>query len=153
MNFLRRLLAIWVGFFRKRATSPPYSLEPTTPLTRYIFSERHFNKAKNRVNPAAFLPPADNKLSVQDITNLDPGEIWSIGHKVGLVARRRLKARADFITEVVLASGLGVEVDEPPPGHRNIVGWSDIAEESEKESSDLLKAMQLADGSNLQLVP
>lgn len=151
MNFLRRLLAIWAGFFRKRATSHLYSLEPTTPLTRYIFSDRHFNKAKNRVKPDAFLPPADNKLSVQDITSLNPTEIWSIGHSVGLVARRRLKARADFLTGVVLANGLRVEIDEPPTGHRNIVGWSVL--ESEKESSDLLKAMQLAEESNLHLVP
>jgi hypothetical protein len=139
MNFLRRLLATLAGLFHKPASSLQ-AQNPSTPLTRYIFSARHFSKAKNRTKANAFLPPSDHKLSVQDISNLEISQIWKIGHNVGLASGRSLKARADFLTATVLANGLRVEIDEPPLGHRNIVGWSELEAESERESMDLLKA-------------
>ena len=150
MNYLRRLLATLLGFFRK---SPSPSQGPDNLLTRYLFSDRHFSKAKKRANATAFMPPRDGRLSLQDIQNLSNGQIWQIGHDVGLAAERRLKARADLLTSTVLATGLWVEIDEPPAGHRNIVGWSTVDSESERESFDLLRATELADAATLVPLP
>jgi len=154
MNFLRRLLATLAGFFRRSGShSSAQSQTPDNPLTRYIFSKNHFSKVKNCVKAAAFLPPADRKLSVQEISDLSASEIWEIGKSVGAAKGRNLKARGDFLTHVAFTNGLRVEVDEPPRGHRNITGWSEVASESERESLDLLKATELADASTLNLAP
>jgi len=154
MSFLRRLLATLAGFFRPAVSQSAAQQQiAQTPLSRYLFSKNHFSKAKNCVKAAAFLPPADRKLSVQDISNLSSTEIWEIGTRVGVANGRRLKARGDFLAGVAFMNGLRVEVDEPPLGHRNITGWSEAESEAEKESSDLLKATELADASTLSIVP
>jgi hypothetical protein len=87
------------------------------------------------------------------LKTLATAQIWEIGRDVGLAAERRLKARADLLTSTVLATGLWVEIDEPPAGHRNIVGWSTVDSESERESFDLLRATELADAATLVPLP
>lgn len=91
------------------------------------------------------MPPSDGKLSIFDTENLDENSIWRVGQNVAI--DRTLRARADIMTSVVEAQGLSLLKDEPPPRHRNLVGWPPS---TQKEDQKLI-AMELASAASLRL--
>lgn len=91
------------------------------------------------------MPPEDGKLSIFDTEKLEDESVWRMGRDVAI--GRSLHARADILTTVVVAQGLNVVKDEPPPRHRNLDGWPPA---SQKEDRKLI-AMELAAAALLRL--
>ena len=116
-------------------------------LSRFIFTEGHFSRTKKAVKHRAFLPPGDGRLSVFDTEGVDEQEIWSIGGELAVQRTQTLYARADIGTGIVISKKLRVVVDEPPPRHRNIIGWPPATQKEDR----MLIAMELAAASVLQL--
>ena len=74
--------------------------------------------------------------------------IWAIGHDVAVERNQNLHARADISSNAVTQRpGLRTIRDEPPPRHRNIVGWPP---DEQKEERKLL-AVELAVSATLHL--
>jgi len=98
---------------------------PDEIITRFILSTSHFSRLNSRVKHRAFEPSAqDNSTSVFRISALTDKGVWSLGQQyVAYPSRRTLYARADLAAHTVLAVGLHVQPDEPPPRHANIIGW------------------------------
>lgn len=91
------------------------------------------------------MPPNDGKLSIFDTENLKDDRIWRIGRDVAV--DRTLRARADIMTSAAEAQGLTLSIDEPPPRHRNLIGWPPS---TQKEDQKLI-AMELAAAALLRL--
>ena len=111
-------------------------------LARYIYTRSQFRASDHTVKYSAFIPPEDRRLSVFRIAGLQDVEIWEIGERL---RSQTLLARADIEPALVKTIGLGIEADEVPPRHANIIGWP------EEESAIKLKAMELAKEAELQL--
>jgi hypothetical protein len=116
-------------------------------LTRFIFSQSDFNPAKNLIRHRVFMPRTDGAVSVFSIDNLNEGRVWAIGTNVANDRSQNLHARADIDSKSVIVHGLRVVPDEPPPRHRNIVGWPPL---EQKEDQKLI-AMELAAAARLLL--
>ena len=109
------------------------------PLTRFLTQSDHYSREQNRVKERAFLPPADLKLSIFQIKQLDEIEIWK------LCQRSTFHGRGDFVVSAVLKVDLKVDPDDDPPRHANIIGWP-----YEKSAQKLL-AIELAAEATLTL--
>jgi hypothetical protein len=128
-----------VGWLRRRFP------KTDSRLTRFIFSGNDFNASK-RIKPRIFMPQPDGTVSVFDINGLHDTNIWSIG--AGLTSEgRNLHARADIMSSSVIAHGLRIVSDEPPPRHRNIIGWPPAKQKEDRK----LIALQLAASATLRL--
>jgi hypothetical protein len=109
-------------------------------LSRFIFSRRHFSDTQNIVKHGAFMPPVDGKLSIFDTDGVEERTVWSIGQEIAIERDQTLYARGDISTSSATGQNLRVIPDEPPPRHRNIVGWPPA---DQKEDQKLI-AMELA---------
>lgn len=150
MSFLRRLSRFCAGFFGSRPECQPiHALRTTDPLARFLTSKSHFSREKNRVKPAAFMPPADLKLSGYDVVTLDESSIWRLGElRVSGPQKKTLYGRGDVSVAVACQVGqaaLDVVLDNDPPRHASICGWP-----SEKHERKSL-ALELAAEANLTL--
>ena len=121
-------------------------------ISRFVFSERHMNRTKGQIKPAAFLPSPKNKsASVLRTSDCPERRIWRIGEL--FVARFRtdrpkLLARGDLRAEVVLKQGLGIVADPSPhPRHADVTNWP------EDRAQQKIKAMVLAQSASLLLHP
>ena len=88
------------------------NVPPDEKLTRFISSKSGFSIAKKEVSYRAFIPPSKNpqELSVYRISTLTEIEIWEIGRKY-VQGRNEIKARADFLAEIVYENNLIVIAD------------------------------------------
>lgn len=93
------------------------------------------------------MPPVDGKLSIFDTDGAEERTVWSIGQEIAIERDKTLYARGDIITSSVTGQNLHVVKDEPPPRHRNIVGWPPV---DQKEDQKLI-AMELAAIARLRL--
>lgn len=118
------------------------AVHETETLSRFIYSRNHFRASDHAVRYSAFIPPEDKRLSVFRISGLQEAEIWGIGE--GL-RQQQLQGRADIKAEIAIEIGFGIEADDIPPRHANIIGWPDEASEVK------LKAMELAEKAQLHL--
>ncbi len=116
-------------------------IDPTEILTRFIYTKNHY-RSDHTVKHAAFMPPADKRLSVFRIFNLQVNEIWNIGDSL---RTEPPLGRADLQASIVTETGLTIDPDDIPPRHANIIGWPD-------ESSEIkLKAVVMAEKAQLCL--
>lgn len=111
-------------------------------LARYIFTKSQIRISDRMVKYSAFIPPEDRRLSVFRISGLQDAEIWKIGEKL---RSQTLLGRADVESALVKKIGLGIEADDIPARHANIIGWPD------ELSAIKLKAMELAKEAELHL--
>ena len=90
------------------------NVPPDEKLTRFISSKSGFSIAKKEVSYRAFIPPKKNpqELSVYRISTLieDENKIWEIGREY-VQGEQTIKARADFLAEVVYENNLKVVAD------------------------------------------
>lgn len=119
-------------------------------LCHYIFSSRHFSKAKKSVKYAAFMPK-NGQTSVFRVTLLSVKEIWDIGINHVQIKRGdniQLKARADLFANLVRATkGLDVVSETSMhPLHANLVNWPTGRDDQ------ILAAIELANGSSLNII-
>lgn len=92
------------------------------------------------------MPAPNGKTSVFRISSLSENEIWEIGSRE--VAQKRgipLLGRADISAFHIMDNNLKLILDNNPPRHANITGWS-----SEKSEQKLI-AMELAENAQLHL--
>jgi len=120
---------------------------PLEPITRYIFSERHYAKTTGRVKYPAFWPK-DGVTSIFRIGSFTSEQIWNIGYYVAKESSRTLRARGDLVASNVFDEGLGIESDtRKHPLHANIIGWPSL------RAKIKLLATKLADKAQLHLKP
>ena len=97
-------------------------IQASEPLARFLTSSSHFSPG--RVRQAAFLPPADLKLSVFRTSEMEEADIWTLGHNhVERPSGRHLHGRAQLTPAAVRGCGLEVDPDDQPRRHANLVGW------------------------------
>ena len=97
---------------------------PDEKLTRFISSKSGFSIAKKEVSYRAFIPPRKNpqEISVYRISTLtEENKIWEIGREY-VQGANEIKARADFLAEVVYDNNLIVIADtQVHELHANII--------------------------------
>ena len=97
---------------------------PAEPLSRFIFSRKHFSPEYKRVKADAFLPePTALETSVFRLLGLDAAQIQGIASAVAHASGRQFKARGDVLAGTVFTVGLAVRPDNTPERHASIVGW------------------------------
>ncbi len=132
----------------KTKTSSPQPIEDTELLGRYLLTKNYFSRKNSRVKYSAFMPPADLQLSVFRTQGLTEEEIWTIGEKEVVEKAPTLKTlygRAEIIALDVKKVGLGLDPDDTPPRHTNIIGWPQV------KSEQKLMALQLAEDALLKI--
>jgi hypothetical protein len=122
-------------------------IQPTDPLARFIFSDRHFDPNKDRVKHNAFMPGRDGKTSVFRTKDLNEAATWAIGEVIAQISQRTLHARGDIVAVDVSKANLALVPSEPPPRHADIENWP-----AEKEAQ-ILKAIELAEAAELVTKP
>lgn len=121
------------------------SISFSEDLSKFIFNNSQFSSQNKRVKYSVFIPPRNKRLSVFRIAELSENEVWEIGNAVGIERNLKLLARADIKVSSVTKIGLGIDADDIPPRHANIVGWPD------EDSEIKLKALELAEKAQLHL--
>src|SRR3989442_8203650 len=98
---------------------------PSETISRYLLQSGHYSASTGRVKPRAFHPARpDHKTSVFRVQGLEERKIWKLGEiYVARPLHKELHARADLSVANVVAIGLRVESQEPPPRHGNIIDW------------------------------
>jgi hypothetical protein len=66
------------------------------------------------------LPPKDLKLSVFMTDGLSSKQIWMLGEKH---VKANIYGRAELTSIAVSGIGLGIELDNNPERHANVIGW------------------------------
>jgi hypothetical protein len=79
------------------------------------------------------MPQPDGALSVFSTDNLEQRQVWGIGQSIATERNQNLHARGDIMTKAVIDQGLQVVRDEPPPRHRNIVGWPPATQKEDQK--------------------
>jgi hypothetical protein len=116
-------------------------------FTRFIFSRSDFNAQKSVIRHRVFMPRPDGAVSVFDTDKLNERQVWDVGTNVANDRNQSLHARADITNGRIVVHGLRVIRDEPPPRHRNIIGWPP----AEQKEDQKLIAMELAAAAMLHL--
>jgi hypothetical protein len=102
------------------------------PITRFIYSKRHFSIEKRTISTAAFDPKPNSELSVFRTRRLSQLQIWNLAEKhiSPLRQPQRLKARGDLSISNVLNINLVFNPDtESHKRHAVILGWPDSRDE------------------------
>lgn len=115
-------------------------------LARFLV-ERHFVRTKQLVKPRAFLPELyDGTLttSVFDADGLSDDELWNVGiEHVADPRGKPLYGHAELQLAAVLAAALSVRSAEPPPRHRELIGWSTDKEDQLSVSRHAILKLRL----------
>ena len=123
------------------------NVPPDEKLTRFISSKSGFSIAKKEVSYRAFIPPKKNpqELSVYRISTLieDENKIWEIGREY-VQGEQTIKARADFLAEVVYENNLKVVADtQVHKLHANIMSLPTNREDRDEILRELALASKL----------
>jgi len=95
-------------------------------MSRFLLAKSQFARTTGKVKPAAFLPPANRRLSVFETTNSTEENIWALGGKhVAAPREKPLYGRADLGSNAIERAGLVIEPSAPPPAHADLIGWPD----------------------------
>ncbi len=90
------------------------NVPPDEKLTRFISSKKNFSIEKKTVSYRAFIPQkkSPQDISVYRISTLieDENKVWEIGREY-VQGENEIKARADFLAEIVYENGLIVSAD------------------------------------------
>lgn len=117
-------------------------IQASEPLARFLTSSSHYSAG--RVKQAAFLPPADLKLSVFRTGGMCEADIWTLGQKhVERPTGRDLHGRAELAASAVDGCGLDVDPDDRPRRHANLVGWPTDKAERKQIALELAAAARL----------
>ncbi len=84
--------------------------------------------------------PSDNATSVFETTGLTEFQVWTVATSILEQSDRRVWGRADLLVSEIVAVGLQVEPDEPPPRHALIREWPS-EKERQKEAALLLASV------------
>ena len=125
------------------------NVPPDEKLTRFISSKNGFSIAKKIVSYRAFVPPKKNpqEISVYRISTLTENKIWEIGREY-VQGENEIKARADFLAEVVYENGFIVSADmQVHELHANIMPLPI----NKEDRDEILRELALA--SELVLIP
>ncbi len=151
MSYLRRFYEFLLTTFLK-LDRVPIAVSPDERITRFIFSERHFNKAKGHVSYAAFMPSRRTRdISVYRTSNCREWKIWAIGDL--FVARLRpdnvtLQARGDVSSRTIFQQRLSIAAKSSPhPRHAAVTDWPN------EQPQQKIKAIVLAQNATLCLHP
>lgn len=149
MGFLRRLLSSFGSTSRVTPDVPVrVAVAEDEILSRFVIDRKHIDKSKKVVKPEAFLPRGDPPMtSVFRIRGLVETEVWGIGVAVAVRRGRELKARADFEALILKGTPLGIDADDSPPRHANIVRWP------AEKSAQLQLAIEIAAEAELRVAP
>lgn len=120
-------------------------------VARFLL-EKHFVPTKALVKPRAFLPDLYNgeyTTSIIAADGLSDDDVWAIGREhVAAPREKRLYGHASLVVRDVLATGLVIrKAPEPPPGHREMVGWPAAKEDQ------ISIAQELTKNATLKLIP
>lgn len=122
------------------------------PITRFIYSKRHFSIEKQTINTAAFDPKPNPDLSVFRIRRLSQLQIWDLAEKhISPLRTPRLKARGDLSISDVLNLKLVFSPDtESHKRHSVILGWPDSRDEILELSAELatIASLHIFDSNN-----
>lgn len=124
----------------------PSVLGSDESLARCLHQRDHFQPATYSVRPKAFEPPADLRLSVVRIYDLNTQEVWAylqINVIDKMPQRRSLYGIADIKVSAVQATGLTVDPDNIPPRHASIVGWPQNKSEQKLLTQELASKARL----------
>lgn len=123
--------------------------KPELPITRYIFSRRHFGTNPLRVKHEAFQPNLKGErveTSIFRTDDLTEQEIWELGDREVASARgMQILARGDLKLSHVDEAGLDYDFNEEPKRHGAIIGWA--LEKNERK----IQAMELAELASLEI--
>src|SRR5438034_2404952 len=150
MNYLKALRRLCRIIFA-RLDRLPDQVHPAEATTRFILARDQFNRTKNIVNVAAFLPPKDRRLSIYRTPCCGEEKIWWLGD--WYVARKRadrraVLARADLQALEFARQRLEIRPDRNPhPRHANVTGWP------EDKPALKMKAVDHANRARLLLKP
>ena len=112
------------------------TIEPNDELTRFIRpKQKKYVTKDGQMRTAAFSAGQDGKISVFVTTDMSLNSIWEHGDSY---FPHEIIGRAYLLANIVFDEGLGVDFDNIPPKHANIVGFPE-----EKELS-LAKRQALA---------
>ena len=97
-------------------------LSATEPLAKFLYVRKgHFRIVDLTPTWRAFLPrKGTRELSVFRTRGLSESAIWELAESH---VKSNPKARTEVSPRDVGESGLGVDPDNVPPRHANIVGW------------------------------
>ena len=153
IRFLKLFSDIFGSLFRKHSADSTVAKDEI--VTRYVFDKSCFSSSKHIVKYQAFWPH-NGETSIFRISQLSDADVWFIGNEyVAKPRKRRLRARADIVTDAVTIAGSAVTgthlrvVAETSthPLHANIIGWP------EDESAIQMVAVELANRAVLRLSP
>lgn len=103
-------------------------------LARFVFDRKKI-RADDTVKHKAFLPATQhgNNTSVFAVGDLSNPDVCQLARdEIEPSEGRAAKGYAKLEPADVLHAGLVVEIDEPPPRHRVISGWSDRREKQDE---------------------
>jgi hypothetical protein len=110
--------------------------------SRFLYQDGQYKKNPPRIKHTAF-HVVNGQVSVYQTDALNDPAIWSIA--TSLNPNRRVHGRGDVTREDIESVELNIMIEEPPPLHRNIVGWPN------EELQQLSKAQELATKAKLIL--
>ena len=93
--------------------------------------------------------PRNGNLSAFRIGTITESEIWEIGKDIEIKREQELYGRADILIKIVLDNNLGIDIDDSPKYHVNILGWP--TDDDKDRIKDI--AMELASKAELKLLP
>ena len=117
---------------------PSIDIEPTEPLSRYIFSKRYFKAFQ--VLHAAFLPNKKGEVSVFRIKEWSESEVWGNGVEGGKNRKESLKGRGDFNWGSLKEITVKIFPDSPPSKHANIKNFPEDREKKQEQAEILARA-------------
>lgn len=96
----------------------------SSEYARYLFSSSEYSARNARVKRGGLLPKIGEGLSVYLIDGCDEKARWDLGDTYVAPQRQKpIRARAEIERSVFANQGLSITSKEPPPRHRDILGW------------------------------
>ena len=102
----------------------------SSEYARYLFSRNQYSLQRARVKRGGLLPKKGGGLSVFLIDGCDEPARWALGDTyVAPLRGKPMRSGAGLEHNVFVSLGLTITSKEPPPRHRDVIGWP---EEQEK---------------------
>ena len=150
MSYLSQLQTLCWRIFAK-LDHPPDQIDQGERITRFIFVQRYVDLEKQVVEPEAFFPPKDKRMSIYRTNNCSDKKVWWLGD--WFVARKRtdrkkVLARGDLHASDFATANLELKpYRDPHPRHTHAEGWPD------DRASQGMKALELANRATLLVKP
>ena len=109
-------------------------VKPDEPLSRFLTTSRWFSRASNTVLTAAFMPSSEKRTSVFRTADMTDSEVWATSQRINVY---RILGRGVLTVRDVTEVELGLDPNDDPPGHADIIGWPDELEARLQLAGDL----------------